>query len=273
MRTVGQIVRERREALGLTLTALAQQSGATVSYLSMIENHRVDNPPSRAVLEKLEAALDLRQRELQQAAAWQRAPGSVLETVSQLAEQAQRGQDLARWLSEATPKRGGLRKLDQLYRSGQLRKRIDATLGDERGTDPMPATSFRKTPLVNKVAAGYPKDFTDLDYPARVADDYVPACGIDDPDAFAATVVGQSMEPAYHEGDVVVFSPLADVSDGCDCFVRLEPDHESTFKRVYLDEGGEVIRLQPLNPSFPPRLVQREHVAGMYRAVLRLSRL
>ena len=128
-------------------------------------------------------------------------------------------------------------------------------------------------PLINKVAAGYPTDFTDLDYPAKAADDYVPACGVVDPDAFAATVVGTSMEPAYREGDIVVFSPLADVADGCDCFVRLEPDHESTFKRVYLEEEGKTIRLQPLNPSFASRLVGRAHVAGMYRAVLRISKL
>src|SRR5690606_20908214 len=137
------------------------------------------------------------------------------------------------------------------YRSGQLRKRIDAALGaerDETGAGPPTATfrgRGRGVPLINKVAAGYPTDFTDLDYPARAADDYVPAPGVDDPDAFAATVVGRSMEPEYREGDVVVFSPLADVSDGCDCFVRLEPDHESTFKRVYLDPSASTIRLQP----------------------------
>jgi transcriptional regulator with XRE-family HTH domain len=45
MWTVGQIVRERREALGLTLAAVAEEVGATKAYISMIENHRVANPP------------------------------------------------------------------------------------------------------------------------------------------------------------------------------------------------------------------------------------
>src|SRR5690606_34318755 len=117
----------------------------TVSYLSMIENHRVDNPPSPAVLDRLEAALGLTGRELHAAAAWQRAPGTVLEVVERLSDEAQRGRELAQWLSEATPRRGGMRKLDQLYRSGQLRRRIDAALGaerDETGAGP-PTAMFR----------------------------------------------------------------------------------------------------------------------------------
>ncbi|MCC6680052.1 MAG: helix-turn-helix domain-containing protein [Phycisphaeraceae bacterium] len=293
MQTVGQRIRTQREQLGLTLSALAARAEVAVSYLSMIENHRVDNPPSAAVLGRLEAALQMRQGELQRAAAWQRAPGAVLDTVQQLADQAQRGRDLAQWLNQVTPRRGGLRRLDQLYRSGALRRRIQSALAEDEsqmaegrgqradGKQTGEAQSaishlpsaICKVPLINKVAAGYPRDFTDLDYPARVADDYVPAYGIEDPDAFAAAVVGASMEPAYREGDVVVFSPLADVFDGCDCFVRLEPDHESTFKRIFFDGGGSMIRLQPLNPTFAPRIVKRGHVAGLYRAVLRISRL
>ena len=81
------------------------------------------------------------------------------------------------------------------------------------------------------------------------------------------------MQPAYREGDVVVFSPLADVVDGCDCFVRLEPDHETTFKRIFIDDTTGRIRLQPLNANYAPRTIDREHVAGLYRAVWRMSRV
>jgi transcriptional regulator with XRE-family HTH domain/SOS-response transcriptional repressor LexA len=143
-----------------------------------------------------------------------------------------------------------------------------------------------EVPLINSVAAGYPTEFTDLGYPARVADEYVRVPDVRDPDAFAARVVGDSMEPVYREGDIVVFSPAkalveaggaaglgargASGGGGVDCFVRLEPDHESTFKRVYFERGAageELIRLQPLNPKYPPRVVPREQVAGLYAAV------
>ena len=32
-----------------------------------------------------------------------------------------------------------------------------------------------RIPVINKVAAGYPAEFTDLDYPLNVADEYVDA--------------------------------------------------------------------------------------------------
>ena len=128
----------------------------------------------------------------------------------------------------------------------------------------------REVPVINRVKAGYPTEFTDLGYPARVADEYVRVPDLEDADAFGARVVGDSMEPDYREGDVVVFSPKAAVSSGSDCFVRLEPDQESTFKRVYFEQdpnGRELIRLQPLNNSYPPVVVPRERVAGLYSGV------
>jgi len=68
---------------------------------------------------------------------------------------------------------------------------------------------------------------------------------------------------------VVIFSPTRDVRDGSDCFVRLEHDAETTFKRVYFEGevGEEMIRLQPLNSRFAPRTLGREEVAGLYAAV------
>ena len=52
---------------------------------------------------------------------------------------------------------------------------------------------------------------------------------------FACRVVGDSMLPDYREGDIVVFSPAKPIKSGMDCFARLEPDHESTFKRIYIE--------------------------------------
>jgi phage repressor protein C with HTH and peptisase S24 domain len=123
-------------------------------------------------------------------------------------------------------------------------------------------------PIINKVAAGYPTEFTDLGYPARVADEYISTPDLYDAQAFAARVVGDSMAPDYREGDVVVFSPERDTPDGADCFVRLDRDNETTFKRVYFERVGELerIRLQPINLAYPARTVNREDVAGLYAA-------
>lgn len=230
--SLGQVLRRLRRAKGFTLADLAERVGVTPGYLSMVENQRVNNPPSMKVLVRLEAALGVHDNSLCKAAQWERTPEPIR-------EQLERAQQAA-------------------------------------GLCP-PVTT--EVPLINKVAAGYPAGFTDLDYPARSGDEvvivpgYTGLHGGNDPDAFAATVCGDSMSPDYRAGDIVVFSPLTDVVDGSDCFARLEPDHECTFKRVFLEAGGSRIRLEPLNRAYPTRTLDREQVAGLFRAVWRMSRL
>jgi phage repressor protein C with HTH and peptisase S24 domain len=171
--------------------------------------------------------------------------------------------------------------LDDLYASGALREVIeqldpesDSSSDEPSHLPPMESNIARslpnEVPLINRVTAGYPADFTDLGYPARVSDEYIRTPDLNDPDAFAARVVGDSMQPTYQEGDIVVFSPAKQVESGADCFVRLEPDSESTFKRIYFETseaGEELIRIQPINNAYPPQTVPREQVAGLYAGV------
>lgn len=236
----GVMLRELRRGRGLTLHGLADRVGVTPGYLSMIENGRVNNPPSMKVLVRLEAALAVRDSRLCRAAQWEKTPKPIRE------------------------------QLERARQANAAPHQPQAHLDTFRGAT---------VPLINKVAAGYPAGFTDLDYPARASDDvivvpgYTGLHGDHDPDAFAATVCGDSMTPDYRAGDIVVFSPLADVVDGSDCFARLEPDHECTFKRVFFEDGDHRIRLEPLNRDYPTRTVDREDVAGLFRAVWRMSRL
>lgn len=215
------------------------------------------------LLGRLEAALGLDAGQLVEIANWQATPDSVKQRVTSSRQAVIRLREL---LASTSPKHDAL---DRAFGSGELRRLVeslDPTL--PRGVEVVELP--REVPVINKVKAGYPSEFTDLGYPARVADEYLRVPDIDDADAFGARVIGNSMEPDYREGDVVVFSPKATVHSGSDCFVRLEPDHESTFKRVYFeqdDQGRELIRLQPLNSAYPPILVPRERVAGLYSGV------
>lgn len=278
---VGALIRARRGDLSLSLTELAQRAGCAKSYLSSIETGRRAAPPSDDLLERLEEALGLPDHTLVHAARWQRIPDSVRLEVSQMRDANKAAQRLARILGhDGIDRRGRIRgSLDEAYRSGELRRLVERVAGDPAlravsdGEPQLGALRHHlpvEIPLINKVAAGYPTEFTDLGFPARVADEYVRSPDLDDPDAFAARVVGDSMRPDYVEGDIVIFSPARDVASGMDCFARIEPDHESTFKRVYLERDGagrEMIRLQPLNSAYPPRTLEREEVAGLYPAV------
>lgn len=298
MQTVGNIIRSKRHGLGLTLQELADSVGCAKSYLSLIENDKRHGPPSRDLLERLERALTLEAGALVRVGQWQSTPEEVRKEVLGLHNDRQMGRRLALLLA-----RDGV---DALHKSGELRKLVDHLAPEEIGagggggaalaiaTDddgdpsalgpfPFPVADTRgrtgleslgvlpvQVPVINRVAAGYPKEFTDLDYPARIADEYVSVPSVSDADAFAARVSGDSMSPTYLEGDIVVFSPGAPTPEGTDCFVRLERDGETTFKRVYFETDGagrELIRLQPLNSAYAPRTFLREEVAGLYAAV------
>lgn len=236
MLPVAQILRQHRLLQGYTLGRLALKVGISKSYLSMIENRRVARPPSKRLLTALEQALSLQPGQLLHAADWESTPAWLRAKVSPVTHDAD-------------------------------------TLCD-RNIQPPIAPSAAPIPLINRVAAGYPTGFTDLDYPARIADRYISCPDLDDPQAFAAEVVGDSMLPDYQQGDIVIFSPAAKVEDGCDCFVRLLPHHDTTFKRVFFDpRSPDMIRLVPTNPAFPPAEFSRRKIVGLCRAVRRYHRL
>lgn len=269
MRSVGRMIRARRASLGLTVRALAEAVGCTRTYLSQIENGRRSAPPSEALLRKLERNLRMEAGTLVSAARWQSSPAEVKREVRSLRADRAEARKVAKLLQD--------KGIDALHASGELARLVDR-LSEERSSsgDVQRVEMGGRVPIINRMRAGPFAEFTDLGYPARVADEYISVPGLSDPDAFAARVQGDSMEPTYSEGDIVVFSPLTQVRDGSDCFVRMDRDGESTFKRVHFqddpdsgekDEAGLRIRLTPLNERYPSRVVDRESVAGMYPAV------
>ncbi len=236
------------------------------SYLSAIENGRC-GPPGPGILRRLEESLDTNEGELVRLADLQATPTVIRR---ELAELQQRQVAAGRVAELLRARRGAdASALDEAYRTGELRRLIDRlSPPGESAPDLVPLPL--EVPVVNKVQAGYPREFTDLGYPARVADEYVRCPDLADPDAFAARVVGDSMTPDYREGDIVIFSPLRDIHSGADCFARIAPDDETTFKRVFFERGSadeELIRLQPLNPAYPPKTLPREEVLGLFVAV------
>lgn len=249
-----------RKRSGLSLTELASRVGCAKSYLSTIETGK-KSAPAPALLEKIERALGASPGLLARLADHDRAPESVRDELASAKADAAM---LARLRSLCATD-----GLDAAHRAGLVQRLIEEFDGGSAAPIDLKAGLPFEVPLINKVAAGYPTEFTDLGYPARVADDYVRCPDISDPDAFAARVVGDSMSPEYREGDIVVFSPMRPISDGDDCFARLETGDEATFKRVYFERDGqrERIRLQPINNRYAPRVYDREDVAGLYRAV------
>lgn len=295
MESLGTKLRRQRRRLGFTLDELAGLTGISKPYLSLIETGRVANPPSDEKLRRLEQTLQFKPNELLSQAHLQRTPRDVRAMLQKLLQEQKRegsgvqgsGKSAAGTALLLEPRTlnpepsAAPLNLDDAYLSGALRELVETSAPPSAAPSATPiaprpgAGQVMAVPVVNKVSAGYPKDFTDLSYPPRVADGYVGCPDLNDPDAFAARVHGDSMVPKYREGDVVIFSPAAGPRDGDDCFVRFE-DGQTTFKRAFFetgDGGAPVVRLQPRNETYRPQVVPRQHITGLFRAVWRFQRV
>ena len=79
--SLGEIIRNKREELGLTLDEVGSRIGFSKPYLSTIETGKVNNPPSDELLQKLERALGFEPGILLYMAHMERLPTDVREKV------------------------------------------------------------------------------------------------------------------------------------------------------------------------------------------------
>lgn len=77
---------------------------------------------------------------------------------------------------------------------------------------------------------------------------------------FGLKIKGDSMEPDYLDGDVIIFQKQDDCENGDDCVVMVN-GNDGTFKRVFKNENG--IILQPLNPKYSPKVYSNEQIENL----------
>ena len=257
--SLGQIIRKKREQLNLTLDEVSARVGFSKPYLSTIETGKVKNPPSDELLVKLEKMLEFDTGLLLHIAHMERLPSDIKQQYESAQAESKKLRQLVKNLISAKTDPS---QLDLLLDESQLHTQQKQTFLE----------AGRLVPVINKVSAGYPVDFDDLDYPVGIADDYVRCPDLHDANAFAVRVVGDSMEPRFREGDIVIFSPAAEVHNGDDCFVRFTTPHETTFKRAFFEQDDKV-RLQPRNEKYSPIIIDGKRINGLYKAVIKYERL
>lgn len=77
---------------------------------------------------------------------------------------------------------------------------------------------------------------------------------------FGLKVKGDSMEPDYLDGDIIIFQKQDDCENGDDCVVMVN-GNDGTFKRVFKNENG--IILQPLNNKYQPMIYSNEQIENL----------
>jgi phage repressor protein C with HTH and peptisase S24 domain len=115
-----------------------------------------------------------------------------------------------------------------------------------------------RVPLIGLARAGGGGYFDDAGFPAGSGWDDVDCPGVMDENAYALKITGDSMEPVYREGDIIVVSPNSDVRRGDRIVVRLA-DGE-VMAKVLARKTGEYLELASFNPAHPPRIEPLQNI-------------
>jgi phage repressor protein C with HTH and peptisase S24 domain len=126
-----------------------------------------------------------------------------------------------------------------------------------------PARPAATVPLIGFAQAGDRGFFDDAGYPVGGGWDEIPFPEIGDPHAYALEVSGDSMEPLYRDGDVVIVSPTAGVRRG-DRVVARTNEGEVMVKQL-IRQTARRIELASINPSHPGRSLATEDLAWIAR--------
>ncbi len=113
----------------------------------------------------------------------------------------------------------------------------------------LPGPELRgRVPLISWVQAGQWSEAADP-YAAGVAEDWILTGAKVGPHAYALRVRGDSMEPEFSEGDILIVDPDVQPTNGRFVIVRLDDAQEATFKQLVTDGGRQY--LKPTNPRYP----------------------
>jgi SOS-response transcriptional repressor LexA len=109
----------------------------------------------------------------------------------------------------------------------------------------------RGYPIISPVQAGHWREIVDT-FPRGGADEYVMGLNTYGPHTFALRIVGNSMEPEFREGDIVIIDPDV-MPDPGNYVVARNDEEEATFKKYRprgIVNGVEVFELVPLNEDY-----------------------
>lgn len=123
----------------------------------------------------------------------------------------------------------------------------------------------RQIPLIGLAQAGGDGFFDDGGYPAGAGWDEVSIPEIGDPNAYALEISGDSMEPVFRDGDMVVVSPAAPIRRGDRVVVRTMRG-EAMAKQL-ARRSARRIELRSLNPEHPDYVFDLSEVAFIHRIV------
>lgn len=129
----------------------------------------------------------------------------------------------------------------------------------------LPAREGLRIPIIGLAQAGTSGYFDDGGFPVGAGWDQVSFPNVVDDNAYALEVTGDSMQPVYRDGDIVVVSPAEPVRRG-DRVVAKTHAGEVMVKQLVRRTISHV-ELVSLNPAYPARTLPVVEVAWLARIV------
>ncbi len=127
------------------------------------------------------------------------------------------------------------------------------------------ARGTQSVPLLGLAQAGSGGHFDDTGFPAGKGWDEVALPSSGDEHAYALEISGDSMKPAYRDGDIVIVSPGTAIRRG-DRVVVKTSDGEVMVKELKRRTAKQ-LELQSLNPAHADRTLDADDVAWIARIV------
>jgi phage repressor protein C with HTH and peptisase S24 domain len=125
--------------------------------------------------------------------------------------------------------------------------------------------SSRRIPLIGLAQAGSNGYFDDGGYPVGGGWDEVSLPDLPDPNSYALEISGDSMEPVFRDGDIVVVSPAAPTRRNDRVVVRTVAGE--VMAKQLSRRSARRIELRSLNPEHPDRSFDLGEVAWVHRIV------
>src|SRR5438552_12831771 len=126
-------------------------------------------------------------------------------------------------------------------------------------------TATRAVPLIGFAEAGSGGYFDDGGYPVGKGWDEIPFPAVNDENAYALEISGDSMEPAYRDGTTIIVSPAASIRRG-DRVVTKTRDGEVMVKELKR-RTTKTIELRSINPAHKERTLPMREVLWIARVV------
>ncbi len=120
-------------------------------------------------------------------------------------------------------------------------------------------------PLISWVHAGEWSEIYESQVPAY-AEEWFPCPVHCSKETFVLRLRGASMEPKFHEGELIFVDPNVEAIHGKYVVVRLDESNEATFKQLIIEDDRQY--LKALNPNWPDPIIEISTAATICGVVI-----